>query len=527
MLSRRYSLPFAIAGLTFALSGCFSSSSSSSDPDSPSDPSINTDNLMSSTSDLEGTQQGTLQDAPVEGLTYWTASAGRQQTGEGGSFEFEPGEVVVFRLGGERLVATDAELISTPLDTLAINRVLQGSDGEGHPDEAINTLRLLQTIDKQPNDDSVIEIADSFHSDNYLAEDQEKYFNPNLSSGEFANSDAVADVLERSGRQAEDLVGYAQAAEHFEHSLDRLENADIDLRGEWHLSTMHLEDFETTSPNEGCEFEQRSTLIIDDTTGFQFGEELNTGEDGCEEVNFGDSEYDADNVVTRDGNTGVEWSLAENGIIDVDCGPICSLSELRKTTNDWDAMCLSDSFPYGENQEWSFDDLEYCDDSDSHNGPIMAFSEVNFVDRLGGDRLIRIKRDFSANTQYAPESPDAERADSFSEQGFFLTAYDRAETKNYTVDLSSSSWKETAMSSKETDPFHEDKLVSFGSEDGQEPFHDGFCEDMSACTWQELNQRIEDFDTDTGDDMNFIHVRGTDVINAMVDNTVFTLHRTD
>ena len=164
-------LALAFAGtLALALAGCGGGGGSSSDsgsttnPEDPSSPGgeSGTDSLMTSTADLEGPQSGSLQDAPVEGLTYWTASNGLGQTGENGTFNFKPGEVVAFYIGNELMVFTDAELYSTPMDILSVRNVTQ--PGEGHPHMALNVLRLLQTIDTNP-DEAVITIPDSFHAD--------------------------------------------------------------------------------------------------------------------------------------------------------------------------------------------------------------------------------------------------------------------------------------------------------------------------------------------------------------------------
>jgi hypothetical protein len=113
-------------------------------------------------SELQGKQVGSFQDAAVEGLTYWTASNGLGQTGENGSFNFEPGEVVALYIGNELVTLTDAELYSTPMDTLSVRSITVAN--AGHPHQALNVLRLLQTVDDSA-DESTITIPDSFHAD--------------------------------------------------------------------------------------------------------------------------------------------------------------------------------------------------------------------------------------------------------------------------------------------------------------------------------------------------------------------------
>lgn len=519
-------LALACAGtLALALAGCGGGGGSSSDsgsttnPESPSSPGgeSSTDSLMTRTADLEGPQSGSLQDAPVEGLTYWTASNGLGQTGENGTFNFKPGEIVAFYIGNELMVFTDAELYSTPMDILSVRNVTQ--PGEGHPHMALNVLRLLQTIDTNP-DEAVITIPDSFHADRNgsvlglnFAQDTET----------FASSPKVAQILTEAGKQGEQLVDRSVAAEHLERTLAGLENNAIDLRGTWMGTTTYLDHFGAV-PQSSCLAVGPATWVIGDETVFLHGDELGSNTSGgitnCFARDYGTqdtSDWPGVSSATRDGVDGVEWNIADNGALDFDCGPVCSLAELRGTIDDWEEVCLADDFYASKSSGDMIDfnaDTDYCAESAQHNGPVVGYSEVTYADRLGGDRILRIKRDFFAS--FAPAST-AEHADNFSENGFSLDVISRKEALNHTVDLTQGEWVEKVISATDT------QTVDGGTytfpQDGDSlalECANGF----NACTWSELNSSYDD---GSGNTVQYIHVRGTNVINWVEGDTVGTL----
>jgi hypothetical protein len=477
--------------------------------------------LMTPTGELSGPQTGSLQDAPVEGLTYWTASNGLGQTGENGTFNFVPGEVIALYIGNELMILTDAELYSTPLDVLSVRNITQ--PGEGHPHMALNVLRLLQTIDINP-DEAVITIPDSFHADrngtvlglNFAQE-----------TDAFAASPEVAQILTEAGKQGESLVDRSVAAEHLERTLAGLENNQIDLRGTWMGTTTYLDHF-GAMPQLSCLAVGPATWEIGDETVFLHGDELGSNTSGgitnCFARDYGTqdtSDWPGVSSATRDGVDGVEWNIADNGALDFDCGPVCTLAELRGTIDDWEEVCLADDFYATKSSGDMIDfnaDTDYCAESDQHNGPVVGYSEVTYADRLGGDRMLRIKRDFFAS--FAP-APIAERADTFMENGLTLDVISRKEALEYTLDLTQGTWEEKIISSTDTQTV-DGGTYTFPADAAALPLT--CANGLSACRWSELNS---DYDDGTGNRVEFIHVRGTNIINWVEGDTVGTLTRID
>ena len=512
------SLAIAVA-VTLGLVGCGGGSSSgSSTTESPGSggDTTTTNNVMTPTSELQGKQVGSFQDAAVEGLTYWTASSGLGQTGENGSFNFEPGEVVALYIGNELVTLTDAELYSTPMDTLSVRNITE--QGLGHPHQGLNVLRLLQTVDGSA-DESTITIPDSFHADRNgsviglnFAQDTVK----------FAGSAEVATILTTAGKQGADLVGRSVAVDHLEQTLAGLDKNVIDLRGTWVGASTYLEQF-GNSPDPSCVDVGPATWVVGDETVFLYGDELNSDSMGsitCTGRDYGSqdtSDWPGVDNATRDGETGVEWSIADNGALDLECGPTCTLAELRGSIDDWEETCLANDFYSTKSEGTVIDhsqDVDYCAESDQHNGPVVGYSEVTYVDRLGGDRILRMKRDFFATS--AP-ARTAERATDFNENGFSLDVMNRKVALDHTVDLTQGQWVEKVISA--TDQQTDDGgTYTFPADSASIALEcaGGF----ESCTWEELNGS---YNNGPGNTVQYIHVRGTDVINWVEGDTVGTL----
>lgn len=512
-------LALTVAGmLTLGLTGCFGGSSSSSESsDAPSN-GDGTSGVMTPTSELQGKQTGSFQDVAVEGLTYWTASNGLAQTGTNGSFSFEPGEVVAVYLGNELMVLTDAELYSTPMDTLSVRSITQA--GAGHPHQALNVLRLLQTIDSNPDPD-VITIPDSFHADRNgsviglnFAQDTEA----------FANSPEVAAVLTEAGMQGAELVDRSVAAAHLKKTLEGLDNNVIDLRGTWVGRSTYMKQF-GDMPDPSCVDVGPATWIVGNSDVFLYGEELSSETSGgvttCSGEDFGSmdtSDWPGVSSATQNGHDGVTWAIADNGVLDFDCGgPECTLAELRGTVDDWEEVCLANDYYVSHNQGDVINfsqDTDYCDESDDHSGPVVGYSEVTYTDRLGGDRILRIKRDFYAS--FAPAS-SADRAASFKENGFFLDVMNRKEALDHTLDLTQGEWVEKVISATDSQTV-DGGTYTFPLDGANVALEcaNGF----DACTWSELNASYDDGE---GNTVQYIYVRGTDIMNWVKGNTVGTL----
>ena len=138
------------------------------------------------------------------------------------------------------------------------------------------------------------------------------------------------------------------------------------------------------------------------------------------------------------------------------------------------------------------------------------------MDRLGGDRILRVKRDFFAS--FAP-APTAERATGFQENGFSLDVMNRKEALEHTVDLTQGEWVEKLISATDSQTVDGGTYV-FPRDSGSVALEcvGGF----DACTWEELNSSYQDGE---GNTVQYIHVRGTNVINWVEGNTIGSLNR--
>lgn len=475
-----------------------------------------TSSVMTPTSELQGKQVGSFQDAAVKGLTYWTASNGLAQTGDNGSFSFEPGEVLALYIGNELMVLTDAELYSTPMDVLSVRNITLAN--AGHPHQALNVMRLLQTIDTTP-DQNLITIPDSFHNDrngNVVG------LNFAQDTTAFASSPEVAAILTEAGKDQMELIDRSVAAVHLEATLKGLENNVIDLRGTWVAYTTFLEQF-GADVTASCDSVGPATWVVGDTDVFLHGSELNSDTTGpepvCSSTEYGSqdtSDWPGVSNTTRDGNTGVTWNIVDNGALDFACGPECTLAELRGTIDDWEESCLSNDYYDTNNagERIDYGKVDYCAESDQHNGAVVGYSEITYTDRLGGDRILRVKRDFFATS--AP-ADGAERATDFREGGLFLDVMNRQEALDHTVDLTQGEWVEKVISATDPQPVPGGPY-NFPLDGANIALEcaNGF----NACTWEELNG---EYLNDASNVVQYIHVRGTNVINWVEGDTVGTL----
>jgi len=486
------------------------------------------------TGDLEGTQVGVFVDARVEGLDYWTAStasSGQATTNSDGEFEFSPGEMVVFSIGDKVLIYTDAERVTTPLGTVTAEVV---SDRTlGHPHEAINILRLLQSVDETPVDNRRIAVPPGLILDDLdFAQD----------TWDFEN-DAVTLIgglgLLPTKNGEPYLIPFSAAAEHFRNSL-REERESIDLRGTWvevsedgdvtsQITIVIDEDevyaygtephnrngfvFTTLFPVVSDDGDDLAHMLAQDGVLAEFGNEeavktfLRTQilGDEAEEEGFETRTPCSDDVSVPC----LAWNIADSGVLEGNCASaICPLDELRSTINDWDLVCLAG--PYSRPStlgELLAIPSGFCD-SPEFTGPVVGYSEVTWADRLGGDRLIRIKRDFSGNLARLMVVDELSESD-FTEANFDYSIHDRVNTRDTVVDLIGS-WDLTyffpgsGSGNTVTIQFAEGAPPpSFGSGPLMEVPWD--CTGGVRCGWSELNRREAGF--------SLIHVRGTNVVN--------------
>lgn len=85
---------------------------------------------------VTGSESGTLVDAPVQGVSYSTTSGVEGVTGSGGTYAYNPDDIVTFRLGGLTLGSIAATGILTPIDV-----------ANGSAVRLQNLLVLLQSLD--------------------------------------------------------------------------------------------------------------------------------------------------------------------------------------------------------------------------------------------------------------------------------------------------------------------------------------------------------------------------------------------
>ncbi len=147
---------------------------------------------------------GIFVDSPVINIGYRTATR-EGMTNSLGEFEYIDGESVTFFIGDLVFPETLAGEVVTPLEIAGTTSVTDN--------EVINILRLLQSIDSDDNPDNGIDIS----SDLVTVAIQVDF---SLSTDDFANSNAVADLL--SGVGDNELVSIENAVAHFQDELTEL-----------------------------------------------------------------------------------------------------------------------------------------------------------------------------------------------------------------------------------------------------------------------------------------------------------------
>ncbi len=85
----------------------------------------------------EGSETGLLVDAPVQGVSFRTTSGAEGTTGAGGTYTYNPDDLVTFSLGGLTLGAITANGILTPIDI-----------ANGSANRLQNLLVLFQSLDQ-------------------------------------------------------------------------------------------------------------------------------------------------------------------------------------------------------------------------------------------------------------------------------------------------------------------------------------------------------------------------------------------
>jgi len=189
------------------------------------------------------TYTGMFLDAAVEGLNYTTTSQSGK-TNADGEFVFQLDEDVTFSIGDIVLPSVKAAMYITPLDIYSTENISQL--------EVVNLLRLLQSLDVDGDPSNNIQISDTSHQ---------------LATGltiDFAALDfeqQVADLIANSNVLNQELISADMAIDHFQQTLDGLNNQGVTTCGTGHAKIGYSGDFETFAHNVSGK-----ATIIDDCT---------------------------------------------------------------------------------------------------------------------------------------------------------------------------------------------------------------------------------------------------------------------
>lgn len=163
------------------------------------------------------TSSGVFVDSPVAGIHYQTATQSGETDAEG-RFNYLPGEMVTFSIGGITLPAVEANEMVTPLS------VFETSDFTDQ--RVVNLGRLLQSLDDDGDLDNGIQIASVAHS---AATGLTLDFNVPTSTFEAQN--VITNLLANGGGS----VTLISAEEAIAHMQDELAERDLSLVGSWYI----------------------------------------------------------------------------------------------------------------------------------------------------------------------------------------------------------------------------------------------------------------------------------------------------
>lgn len=189
------------------------------------------------------TYTGVFLDSAVSGLNYKTASQ-IGTTNEKGEFSFQDDELITFSIGGIQLPAITAKIYLTPLSIFETNNY--------NDTDVVNLLRLLQSLDTDGDASNGIEIADSVHQ---LAENLTLDF----SADDFEQQ--TADLISQSGAVNQSIISSQMAIDHFQITLNELDNNTVTSCGTSHDNVGYSGYFTTLAHNVSGK-----ATIIDDCT---------------------------------------------------------------------------------------------------------------------------------------------------------------------------------------------------------------------------------------------------------------------
>ena len=218
-----------ISTFLIVLSGCGGGSGGSND--------------ASPTNTVVETFTGQFLDAKVQGLSYQTASQNGITNAEG-EFIYQQGEMITFSIGAINFPEVSTGAIITPLDLYSTDDI--------YDDSVVNTIRLLQSLDKDGMPDNGIEISEQSHQ---LFEN----FTTPISSSNFEA--AANDVLAANTEINQSLIAKDQAIYHFQTTIDLINGNEITNCAKTHEKVGYSGSFRTFSHDVSGD-----AVIIDDCT---------------------------------------------------------------------------------------------------------------------------------------------------------------------------------------------------------------------------------------------------------------------
>lgn len=424
----------------------------------------------------QDTETGNFVDSPVQGLRYFTSSGTGVTTAQG-KFEYQDGDEIFFLIGNTVIGQSEAGPLLTPLDV---------AGDAANADKSTNILRFLQTLDENGNPSDGIVIPENVA---VLAGVQGNEVKFDLPAEEFELQTSVRGLVSESGKDG--LVTADAALNHFETTLKKLGDNEVDIRGEWITTSVYKQDGQTL-----CSTGNGTWTYTGDGLSF-IGKELNP-DSTVNPINCGIKKLEFiggyDSAALSDPGMGCT-------------GGICTLDQLNTVIPNWEE----------ETRTWTHDIHGTIHD--------LNYSVVELIHRRGSDTMRRIKTDIQ-------ESTIVETGETAKQVfGVFETTFLKKEAHDYTKDMRGT-WEITATRSACPDvtavhtlTYSDTGITAVGEELN---FKDGSCVAANinevlaydapglpeefcgpVCSYSELNGIY----SDEGDTIKLSHKRGTNKIN--------------
>jgi len=186
---------------------------------------------------------GIFFDSTVTGLNYQTSTQSGK-TNNAGEFIYQIDETITFSIGGITLPSVPAKNYLTPLDLYKTQDINQT--------EVINLLRLLQSLDIDGDASNGIEISD-------LAHQTAENLTVDFTADDFESQ--VSELLLASGSITQQMIPTEMALEHFQATLDMINNSSLTSCSTEHAKVGYSGYFNTFAHNVSGK-----ATIVDDCT---------------------------------------------------------------------------------------------------------------------------------------------------------------------------------------------------------------------------------------------------------------------